>query len=477
LDPARRTQSLGVVTFNQAQMALIETLLDGRRRANSELDRLIAERTDEELFIKNLENVQGDERDIILFSITYGPDLAGHVTMSFGPLNLEGGQRRLNVAITRAREQVIIFSTLQPDQIDTARVSSAGVRDLKNYLEFAKNGARALLAESSPTGREPDSPFEVAVIRALTDKGWQVHPQVGCTGFRLDMGVVDPRAPGRYLLGIECDGRTYHSGATARDRDRLRQLVLEGLGWKLHRIWSTDWWTDQDRELSKLHAVLEALLAEPIADPPVAMQSPAPVTEPMVAAVPVTALPVAVTAVYSAAVIAGGSAEAFTAPSSNKLITAQMLQVITVEGPIAEVDLFRRMARAWNLGRTGTRIAARLRELAPQTLRILDTEDTYFYWPPGVDHSLWTGFRLSNDTENSKRHVNDVPLQELANITAYLLDQSGSSNVHELAKAVCQVIGMSRVTSEAETRATHGIDLLVSRGRASQNGDRVIAAT
>lgn len=257
MDPQRRKKSLGVVTFNQPQKALIETLLEARRKASPDLDRLIAESKDEELFIKNLENVQGDERDIILFSITYGRDAAGKTSMHFGPLNLEGGQRRLNVAISRAREQVVIFSTLEPDQIDLSRVNAAGVIDLKNYLEFAKRGPRALLEQSLPTGLEPESPFEIAVIRGLRDKGWIVHPQVGCSGYRIDLAIVDPHAPGEYLIGVECDGRNYHSGANARDRDRLRQIVLEGLGWKLHRIWSTDWWTNHHYELEKLVKVLD----------------------------------------------------------------------------------------------------------------------------------------------------------------------------------------------------------------------------
>ncbi|WP_353507257.1 DUF4011 domain-containing protein [Variovorax sp. J22G40] len=262
LDPKKRELSLGVVTFNQTQQALIDTLLDARRRANPELDRAIAAQAREKLFVKNLENVQGDERDIIFFSITYGPDAAGKTTMNFGPLNGEGGHRRLNVAISRAREGVVIYSTLMPEQIDLARVRAAGVRDLKHYLEFAIRGARALVAQNAPTGREPDSPFEVAVIRVLREAGWTVHPQVGCSGYRIDLAVVDPRAPGRYLVGIECDGRAYHSGATARDRDRLRQHVLEGLGWHIHRIWSTDWWMDPQGEVHKLTRLLQGLAAD-----------------------------------------------------------------------------------------------------------------------------------------------------------------------------------------------------------------------
>jgi very-short-patch-repair endonuclease len=215
----------------------------------------------EPFFVKNLENVQGDERDVICFSTTFGLDAAGRMTMNFGPLNGEGGHRRLNVAITRAREAVRIFSSLDPAQIDTSKVRAAGVRDLKHYLDFAIKGPRALLAQSTPTGREPESPFERAVMQALRERGWDVHPQVGCSGYRIDLAVVDPAAPGRYLLGIECDGRTYHSGATARDRDRLRQFVLENLGWKIARVWSTDWWRDPEGEMQKLLASLDGLVA------------------------------------------------------------------------------------------------------------------------------------------------------------------------------------------------------------------------
>jgi very-short-patch-repair endonuclease len=198
---------------------------------------------------------------LIFFSVAYGKDAAGRMAMNFGPLNKEGGHRRLNVAITRARVGITIFSSIKPEDIDLSRTRSTGVIDLKNYLEFAQKGARALVEQSMPTGLEPDSPFEAEVIRALRDKGWIVHPQVGCSGYRLDIGVVHPQEPGTYLLGVECDGATYHSMPTARDRDRLRQLVLEGLGWKLHRIWSTDWWTDREREMQKLEKVLNSLVS------------------------------------------------------------------------------------------------------------------------------------------------------------------------------------------------------------------------
>lgn len=261
-DDAKRRLTMGVVTFNQTQQRLIETLLDEELARLPQLEERIAEHGPERLFIKNLENVQGDERDVILFSITYGKDAAGRMAMNFGPLNQEGGQRRLNVAITRARVSVTIFSSVRPEEIDVSRTRSSGVIDLKNYLEFAARGARAIVEQSLPTGLEPESPFEREVICGLRDKGWIVHPQVGCSGYRIDMAIVHPNEPGTYLLGVECDGATYHSLPTARDRDRLRQLVLEGLGWELHRIWSTDWWIDSPREMQKLEAALNDCLVK-----------------------------------------------------------------------------------------------------------------------------------------------------------------------------------------------------------------------
>src|SRR5262249_15144243 len=153
----------------------------------------------------------------------------------------EGGQRRLNVAVTRARQRMVVVSSTRAHDIDLSRTNALGVKLLRDYLDYAERGPEALRgAITSAAEREVDSPFEREVFEELTRAGLTVHPQVGCSGFRIDLAVVDPRAPGRYLLGVECDGATYHSSATARDRDRLRQEVLEGLGWRICRIWSTD---------------------------------------------------------------------------------------------------------------------------------------------------------------------------------------------------------------------------------------------
>ncbi len=251
--PAR---SYGVVTFSQAQQTLVENLLDEERRKYADIEHHFGDDPPiegEPVFVKNLENVQGDERDVILFSICYGPDETGRVSMNFGPLNRDGGERRLNVAVTRAKHEVLVFSGLRAEQIDLTRTRAKGVRDLKYFLDYADRGPRALAAATSLSGAATaESEFEHLVANRIRAAGFEVHHQVGCSGYRIDLAVVDPTAPGRYLLGVECDGATYHRAATARDRDKLRQAVLEGLGWEVHRIWSTDWWHDAKGETEKL---------------------------------------------------------------------------------------------------------------------------------------------------------------------------------------------------------------------------------
>ena len=260
-DPAVRNLSIGVVTFNTEQQSLIEDLLDKARAEDPGIEWSFSEDELEPVFVKNLETVQGDERDVILFSITYGPDEAGHVTMNFGPLNRTGGERRLNVAMTRARSEMMVFSTMPPERIDLARTQARAVADLKHFLEYAERGASALGAAVHGSMGDFESPFEVAVARGLQEKGWTVHPQIGVSAYRIDMGIVHPDKPGIYLAGIECDGAMYHSSAYARERDKIRQGVLEGLGWTLFRVWSTDWWTNKHKALEEVDAALREQLS------------------------------------------------------------------------------------------------------------------------------------------------------------------------------------------------------------------------
>lgn len=270
--------SLGVGTLNQPQQKAIEDEIEHLRRTETDerVEAFIAAHAAKEpFFVKNLENIQGDERDVIFLSVGFGKDANGKMTLNFGALNDEGGWRRLNVLVTRARQRCLVFSSIRYDEINLATSQSRGVAMLKEYLYAAEHGR---LKDQPRPGADHDSEFEASVCRALRDRGWEVHPQVGCAGFAIDLAVVDPRAPGRYLLGIECDGATYHSSATARDRDRLRQAVLEGLGWQIHRVWSTDWF---QRPIAVLETLLKRLdaLKEQTFDAAPAAPSPEPVED------------------------------------------------------------------------------------------------------------------------------------------------------------------------------------------------------
>ncbi len=255
-DPVQQARSIGVVTFSRAQQELIEDLLDDARRARPALDRWFGEETAEPVLVKNLETIQGDERDVVLFSIGYGPDADGKMTLNLGPLGKEGGERRLNVAVTRAREQLVVFSSLEPEQL-AADAAAVGVRHLGELLAYVKAGGSAATADAGTMA----SPLVAAVADALTARGWIVRPAVGCAGYKIDLAIVDPDDPGRYVLAVECDGAAYASARTTRDRDRLRAQVLGGLGWRLHRIWALDWWHYPEKEAQRVHSAVIAAIA------------------------------------------------------------------------------------------------------------------------------------------------------------------------------------------------------------------------
>lgn len=256
-------ESFGVVAMNEAQRNYIEEMIDQMGRNDPVAWNALASNreTDMPYFVKNLENVQGDERDVIFISMTYGPKSPGGVVpQRFGPINQDNGWRRLNVLLTRSRKRMMIYSSMKAADITNS--NSRGTIALHDFLEYCETGKLPVENSVLDTGRGPDSDFEISVIDALNDLGYQCQPQVGVAGFFIDIAVRDPNDPNTFLLGIECDGATYHSSKSARDRDRLRQQVLEGLGWKIHRIWSTDWFLRTNREIETLALLLEKLVKE-----------------------------------------------------------------------------------------------------------------------------------------------------------------------------------------------------------------------
>jgi len=255
------TKSLGVGTFNIKQQLAILDEVEALRYQFPEMEEFFREDLPEKFFVKNLETIQGDERDVIFLSIGYGKDSTGQLYQNFGPLNQEGGERRLNVIITRARERCVVFSNFTHRDLKVTESSVLGVKILKLFLQYAESGD---ITCSTVSGGDSESPFEEAVYEFLTSGNYEVHKQIGCAGFRIDMAVVDPRQPGQYLIGIECDGAQYHSSRVARDRDRLRQQILEGLGWKIHRVWSTDWYRNSADSKQKLVEAIEKIKVLPL---------------------------------------------------------------------------------------------------------------------------------------------------------------------------------------------------------------------
>lgn len=276
-DPELKQQSIGVVTFSAAQQTLAEDLLCELFARRPELEPVALE-CPEPVFIKNLENVQGDERDVILFSICYGPDEKGRISMNFGPLNRKGGERRLNVAVTRARKEMTVFSTLRPEEIDLNRSSAAGVAGLRRFLEYARG--RAVIRTDQVAG--DGTPLLTDLIaNELRRLGHTIHTRVGSSRYRIDLGVVDASNTSRYALGILCDGDVYAEAKTAHDREVVQRETLRRLGWRVHRVWTMDWIEDPQGVLQGIESALsEAALPEPLqeyrANPPVPQQEAAP---------------------------------------------------------------------------------------------------------------------------------------------------------------------------------------------------------
>ena len=252
------TKSLGVGTFSVAQKNAILEELEIERKNHPELEPLFNENKDERFFVKNLETIQGDERDVILISVGYGYDQAGKMSLNFGPLNQDGGERRLNVLITRAREKCVVFSNFKAFDMHLTTNPPYGVKALKEFLSYAES----LTLGTSQGMQHSNEPFEDAIASFLVENGYKVDKQIGCAGFRVDLAIVDDENPGKYILGITTDGKMYASSKVARDRDRLREQVLKGLGWKLYHLWSTDWYRNRDLGRKRLLEAVEKSINE-----------------------------------------------------------------------------------------------------------------------------------------------------------------------------------------------------------------------
>lgn len=455
---ANPSHSLGVVTFSFAQRNLITELLELRRRQDSTLDQFLREGQSEDLFVKNIENVQGDERDVILVSVGYGPVIAGGRlnSMSFGPVNGEGGERRLNVLFTRARIRCEVFASFDPGDIDLNRTSREGPRILKRFLDFAKNGR---LEVNSPTGLDADSPFEEDVADVIRGYGFLADAQVGSVGFRIDLGIRYPDRPGSYILAVECDGATYHSALWARERDRLRQDVLEHLGWRFHRIWSTDWFYNRHFEIERLRTALSEARHRSDQGPRVEGANQARSIEPAeVEATPILVPEVVVRQMppYQRAFFhVSTSNEPHEAPVS--MLANLARRIVDAEGPIHVEEIARRVASCFGKEKAGSRILTATESalsVARSGSADLLTDGIFWYTrgqsdaPPVRDRSAESGATLKAAC---------ISIQEIQAAFRIAREDNAGGEDEELVRTVARLLGFKRVGADLQARLAEGL--------------------
>lgn len=479
MEHARKTPqlSLGVAAFSMVQMQAVLDELELLRRADASGEPFFAQHPHEPFFVKNLENVQGDERDVILISIGYGKTSEGYMSMDFGALNREGGERRLNVLITRARIRCEVFTNLRSDDIDLNRSGARGVKALKTFLRYADSG---ILDVPGQTGKALDSPFEEAVYKQLTDAGYTVKPQVGSGGFYIDLAIVDPETPGKFILGIECDGATYHSARSARDRDRLRQQVLVGLGWRIHRIWSADWYRHPERELGR---VIEAIKQAQNGSKTGPMQQ----KDVQLAATSSSGIEIEratsessitehdhqeslkyETAEITGIALAGG--EFHELPVSD--VAAWVLAIVKVESPVHISEVIRRVSEAIGLKRVGTRIQASIME----AVRYLEQRDKLnqmgdFLWIPGMSIPP-----VRDRSELTVRKLDLIAPQEIAAAIMRVVRETFGIERDHLPQSVCHVLGLTRATDDVKSYVDEVLNRLIAKQHLVEKGSQVSLA-
>jgi len=463
--------SLGVGTFSQAQKDAILNELELLRRLYPETEEFFNKGGAEPFFVKNLENIQGDERDVIFISVGYGRPKNGPAPSSFGPLSRDGGERRLNVLISRAKRRCEVFSSITDEDIDLERARSRGAAALKFFLHFARTG-RIEMAQA--TDREMDSVFEEQVAQAIQAHGWHVVPQVGQSGFFIDLAIADPENPGRYILGIECDGATYHSSRSARDRDRLRQAVLEDHGWLIHRIWSTEWFNKPDTELRKVLAAIEAAKQTLDANDDLVQPAPAQavplqiVTWERDESQPMGLSEDALTAAFyqEADIAVPSKTEMHVLPVSSMAQLAEA--VVAVEGPIHSDEVTTRLRSLWGLQRAGNRIQQAVLDALHRALvnkRLV--VDGSFYSLSGQEVIVRD---RSQANSPSLRKPEMLPPAELKVAVQQVVEAAFGASRDETIIGVARLLGFKATSSQLKALINQVIDELVKAEKLTEVG-------
>jgi len=469
--PAEKRITLGVAAFSQAQMQAIQDQLELLRRQDSSGEEFFSGSSSEPFFVKNLETVQGDERDVMFISIGYGRTAEGYVAMEFGPLNRDGGERRLNVLITRARLRCEVFTNLAADDIDLNRTNSRGVRALKIFLSYAQSGR---LDVPVLTGRDFDSPFEQGVFSELANLGYEVKQQIGSAGFFIDLAVVDPARPGRFILGIECDGATYHSARSARDRDRLRQEVLESLGWRIHRIWSTDWFRDPKRELERVVAAIEEAMLYAAAGDRISGSSKSAESTVIERNGKQILAPVESSSneyMLSTLPADTGGLELHRVPTA--LLASWVIAVVKVESPVHFSEAVQRIANATGIRRVASRIQSAMELACDHAIRaghIRRQGD--FLWL--ADLQIPT-IRNRGNLPASARKINLIAPEEIELAIEKAVKDSYGLEQDSIPAAACRLLGLSRLSSDTKEQVEMVVRRMIESGKLTRQGNHLIA--
>lgn len=472
--------SLGVAAFSVTQRRAILDELEALRRLNPDTEPFFHAHPSEPFFVKNLENVQGDERDAIIISVGYGRNPQGHMSMRFGPLGSEGGERRLNVLISRAKRRCEVYASITDEDIDLERGKGKGIFAFKLFLHFARTG-RLSMAQAS--GRDHDSVFEQQVAKALTERGYQVRPQVGIAGLFVDLGIADPERPGRYVLGIECDGAPYHEARSARERDRLRQAVLEDHGWIIHRIWSTDWFQRPTEQVERTIAAIEAAKSElddrEFASAQHARAAPieivtmerADVTE--IGLVPAEGEGSSVLYVEHVPELPRHAAALELHETPTGTLAAMISQVVAVEGPIHLDEVTARIRSAWGLQRSGARIQAAVERAASSAAQqgLVSSEGPFLSVP---DAHIRVRDR-SAVTSSNLRKPEMLPPAEIRVAIRQIVEEHLGATEEELVAASIRAFGFRAASGPLRDCVAQQIAALIEQGSLSRSGDLVIA--
>ena len=486
LDENLRTKSIGVVTFSSVQQTLIEDMLADKFLFNPELERLALE-SEEPLFIKNLENVQGDERDVILFSVGYGPDADGKVSMNFGPLNRLGGERRLNVAVSRARYEMIIYSTLRADQIDLNKTSSVGVAGFKRFLEYAQKGEQ--IVTDKQTSAISHASIENLIAQEIRKQGYMVHTNIGCSGYKIDLGIVNKSKPSTYLLGVLCDGDNYRQTKTARDREIVQSSVLRLLGWNICKVWTMDWWENSSAVVQQiLQAIHEAENNPQSANKDKLLPDEKKTFTEMALAGSATSAPLIevipepivvehqepeckVPYVYTQLAYPGYLPENFMLPGYRHIILKEIEEVIQTEAPISRALLCKRVLNAWGISRLGQRI-----DYYFETLFVsfpyyrVKHDGITFFWNNKEQCDNYELYRPL-----SIRDAMDLPPEEVANGIKQILQEQISLPTPDLAKLTAQLFSFARSGTNIEASMQRGINEAIKRDYMKvENGKAVV---